>query len=57
VRGHYECRYRSLLAKLSSLQEDLERQASAANSALYVMDDDIEKPQLVLEAEAGKTKV
>ncbi len=55
VSGHYERRYLGLVAKLASLQVDLDRQAAAANTVLYVMDDAIEKPQLALENETTGT--
>jgi hypothetical protein len=55
VSGHYERRYLGLVAKLASLQVDLDRQAAAANTVLYVMDDAIQKPQLALENEATGT--
>ncbi len=55
MRGHYERRYLGLVAKLASLQVDLDRQAAAANTVLYVMDDAIQKPQLALEKESTGT--
>jgi hypothetical protein len=57
VSGHYERRYLGLVAKLASLQVDLELQAAAANTVLYVMDDAIQKPALALEKETGTTTV